>query len=343
MLKWNIATCLLWIGNCKPQMALIFEHFKEIIDKVNSQGILVKTPDGARTFRIKPLYGVFDMVAKAPILNMNQFNGKSGCPSCIHPGKRINHTQTYPPGTDYTLRTTQSMRVAAAKAEKESSVVNGIKGPSVIASIVDIAFGAPIDYMHCVLEGVVKRLMEKWVSSPQCPYYLSKQKLKEIDQSLTLQCPPHDFSRAPRSILKHRKFWKASEYRSWLLFYSLPLLLSFLPPLYIHHFALLVCAIHILLQPTLSTTRIDAAEMMLKDFVELLPNLYSERECTLNAHLLLHLSEHARVWGPLWGFSAFPYEHKNGYLMGHVHSAHKIADQLLFSIHAASPGIRLCL
>ncbi len=134
--------------------------------------------------------------------------------------------------------------------------------------------------MHCVLEGVVKRLMGFLT-----PFSV---KLMEIDRSFTYQRPPHDFTRAPRSILKHRNFWKASEFRSWLLFYSLPLLL---PPLYIHHFALLVCAIHILLQPKLSTTKIDVAEMMLKDFVELLPGLYDEKECTLNAHLLLHLGE----------------------------------------------------
>ncbi len=91
MLKHNVVTCLLWVG--KPQMPLIFEHFKQM---VNTHGI-----QGPETF-----VPVFDLVA---ILNMNQFNGingKSGCPSCIHPGRRIGHTQTY---TDYA---TVSMKVA---------------------------------------------------------------------------------------------------------------------------------------------------------------------------------------------------------------------------------------
>ncbi len=33
------------------------------------------------------------------------------------------------------------------------------------------------------------------------------------------------------------------------------------------------------------------------------------------------------------GFSAFPFENKNGYFMAHIHSPHKIADQLLFSLN----------
>ncbi len=263
---------------------------------------------------------------------MNQFNGKHGCSSCLHPGVRIGRIQTYPPGIEYPKRTTQSLKSSAVKAERQRTVVDGIKGTSILSSIVDLASGAPIDYMHCVLEGVVKRLLDTWTSSAYKPYYLSKRKIGQIDESFIVQCPPHDFSRATRSIQKHRKYWKASEYRNWLLFYSLPLLVTFLPPLYIHHFALLVCAIHILLQAKVTPTKIKAAEMMLKDFVSLLPELYDSKECTHNSHSLLHLGDHTRQWGPLWVFSAFPFEHKNGYLMGHVHSPNKIADQLLFSI-----------
>ncbi len=98
---------------------------------------------------------MFDLVAKAPILNMKQFNGVNGCPSCAHPGKRIGHVQTYPPGKIYAIRTTDSIIAASIEAENYGIVVRGIKGKTVLSSIVDIATGTPIDYMHCVLEGVV--------------------------------------------------------------------------------------------------------------------------------------------------------------------------------------------
>ena len=311
-------------------MQLFLSYFKKMMQE--TARLTVRTADGTKTFCIKPLYGVFDMVAKAPLLNMNQFNGRCGCPVCLHPGIRIEHTQTYPPGTDYLIRTTESMKSDGRRAERDKIIVNGIKGTTILSPLVDLASGCPIDYMHCVLEGVVKRLLEKWVTSPRTYYYLNKHSIEKIDTSLTLQRPPHDFTRAPRSLQKHRKFWKASEFRAWVLFYSLPLLLNLLPSLYIHHFALLVCALHILLQPELSPTQIATAENMLRDFVILLPELYNAKECTFNAHLLLHLGQHAALWGPLWNFSAFGFEHKNGYLMGHIHSPHRIAEQLLFSL-----------
>ena len=93
------------------------------------------------------------------------------------------------------------------------------------------------------------------------------------------------FSRSSRSITSHMH-WKASELRNWLLFYSLPLLHGFLPPLYLHHFALLVCAMHILLQGKIALSHIDAAELMLNEFYVMMPELYGESSCTPNVHSL---------------------------------------------------------
>ena len=159
--------------------------------------------------------------------------------------------------------------------------------------------GIPVDDMHCAYEGIVKRLMNLWFESSNHaePYYLGRN-TTVIDKILMQQHPPHEFSRCPRSISKHLKFWKASEFKNWLLFYSLPLLLDYLPSLYIHHYALLVCAMHILLQESIDSSLLDAAEIMLKDFKVLLPELYRESNCTANAHMLLHLPKYTRLWGP---------------------------------------------
>ncbi len=131
-LKHNIVTYIFWVATSKPPMNCFLRKFKKMIDKLNATGL--KTT-GTKTFSIKPLYGVFDMIAKAPLMNMNQHNGKYGCPSCLHPGLRLGHTQTYPPG-DFTE---QSFENAAAKAERISSVVDGIKGKTVLSKIIDIA------------------------------------------------------------------------------------------------------------------------------------------------------------------------------------------------------------
>ncbi len=68
------------------------------------------------------------------------------------------------PGTEHALRTPKSISDAAKKAELEGRKLFGIKGTSTLSKIVDLPLGAPIDYMHCVLEGVVKQLLNLWNS-----------------------------------------------------------------------------------------------------------------------------------------------------------------------------------
>ncbi len=72
---------------------------------------------------------------------------------------------------------------------------------------------------------------------------------------------------------------------------------------------------------------------MLEDFVLLFPELYGERNCVLNTHLLIHLCQQVRQWGPLWAFSAFGFESMNGHLMRYLHGTYRLADQLVFSLN----------
>lgn len=51
-----------------------------------------------------------------------------------------------------------------------------------------------------------------------------------------------------------------------VVIYSLLLLQDVLPSLYWHHYALLVCAVYILLSDRITVAQIDAAEQMLLDF-----------------------------------------------------------------------------
>ena len=202
-----------------------------------------------------------------------------------------------------------------------------------MASIVNLVDSVPIDYMHAVLEGVTCTLLNAWFLSCNHgePYYLGS-KLAAIDKLLLKQRPPCELSRPPRSIAKHLKYWKASELRNWLLYYSLSLLVTNLPPLYLHHYALLVCAIHILLQSEITMAQVDAVDEMLHDFYGLLPELYGDARCTHNAHLLTHLAKYVRLWGPLWTHSAFGFENMNGRLKCLFHSRSRIFHQLMFNV-----------
>ena len=171
-----------------------------------------------------------------------------------------------------------------------------------MTSIIDLIDCIPVDYMHAVL-GVTCTLINAWfVSCNHCEAYYLHYLGSAIDKLLLMLRPPCELSRAPRSIGKHLKYLKASKLRNWLLYYSLPLVTN-LPPLYLHHYTLLVCAIHILLQNEVTVAQMDAADKMLRDFHSLLPELYGEVRCTHNAHLLTHLVKYVRLWGPLWTHS----------------------------------------
>lgn len=59
MLRCNIVTCALWVGNCKPHFPTFIESLVQIFQQLNLTGLQVRTLSGTRLFTFKPLYGVF--------------------------------------------------------------------------------------------------------------------------------------------------------------------------------------------------------------------------------------------------------------------------------------------
>ena len=329
----NVILAGLWYGPSKPPMTLLLEPVLKSLQYLSTSGVVVRTPTGLRTIRAMLVMGVFDLPAKAAVLCAKQFNGEHGCSVCVHPGERLrNGARIYLPHA-YPDRTHESVSRAAEVAQVTGHAVDGIKGVSPLAGYVDVVLSVPTDYMHAVLEGVVALLMKCWFSSSHHrePQYIGR-RTSEIDAQLMRQRPPSEFTRPPRSIEKHLSYWKASELRNWLLFYSLPLLLPHLPPLFWHHYALLVVAMHILLQSQLTDAEIEAAEQMLCDFYHLFPELYGNQRCTSNVHQLSHLTKYVRLWGPLWTHSSFGYENKNGTLKRFIHNRSDVVTQLLYNI-----------
>lgn len=222
-------------------------------------------------------------------LNFSQFNGRYGCAYCLDKGTYANHRMLYLPGDSHERRKRRDLRKWAEDAEKQGKPVFGVKGPSILSPYIDIFKAVPVDYMHAVLEGMTKSLFKYWFDSKYHgkPFYLGRQ-VKEIDKYLLRVKPPHEFRRTPRSV-RSSKYWKASEFRAWLLFYSLPIISNFLPPDYVKHLSLLVTPMHILLSTSITSSQLEMANLMLVRFYELLPDLYDVNMCTSNAHSLASL------------------------------------------------------
>ena len=158
------------------------------------------------------------------------------------------------------------------------------------SQLVDIPDNVPIDWMHCVCEGILKRQLFKRWFDPQ--YATDAYSLLEISHELGNMFffieVPHDLTRKPRSIaeLKH---WKASEFRLFALFAGLPclryaVLSDEFGVDHFYHFALLSTALRFLHSIPISKTCVEKAQVLLDNFVRLLPSLYGIEECTYNSH-----------------------------------------------------------
>lgn len=101
-----------------------------------------------------------------------------------------------------------------------------------------------------------------------------------------------------------------------------------LPVKYLKHLALLVTAIQILLQESITMEMIDRAEVLLIKFVVGFQGHFGKAAMTFNVHLLLHLSTSVRNWGPLWTHNAFCFENGNRFVLQMTTSPYLIAVQI---------------
>ena len=267
------------------------------------------------------LCAVFDLPARSKALNMKQFNGEYGCLYCYDKGKIYNRARIYRPDVAHNLRTNKEFEDLAKKAERTGQAQYGIKGKAMLADIIELPQCIPPDYMHSILEGIFKQLMKYWFDSKFHSHPFSLRKFMNKINDLLLKIKSiKEIQRQPRP-LDMMSFYKASEYRAWLLFYAFPIVAQFLPPEYSHHLSLLVSSLHILLSDHININDLDTAHRMLCAFYQSGGDLYSPSIYTANMHLLQHTVPLVRLWGPLWCYSMFGFENFNGVLGATFHGS----------------------
>lgn len=81
------------------------------------------------------------------------------------------------------------------------------------------------DYMHTVLLTIVKRFVSRWIDTAyrHSPYYCGDKLSIRDSRRANIKLPklPNHVSGIPRSV-NDRVHYKVSEDRTWLLYYSLP-------------------------------------------------------------------------------------------------------------------------
>lgn len=151
--------------------------------------------------------------------------------------------------------------------------------------------------------------------------------VEKIDSRIKSLQLPSNIKRNPRSITE-RKNWKANEWRSFLLYFSVGLLYQILPFNILVHFAKFATAIWLLVQKKIELKDIETADSLITAFSKDYENIYGKKHMTYNVHQLKHLPECVRNLGPLWAYSNFPFENNNGKLANYVKSPKGALQQI---------------
>ncbi|XP_063971106.1 uncharacterized protein LOC129260048 [Lytechinus pictus] len=329
----NLILAGVWVGKVDPKMEVFLKQFTLEANKLADEGVFWKLGDNVIHSKLFGLCCCADAPARAAMQNRIKFNGYSGCGLCYHPGKTVDRVVKYPFDVcDYSDRTDNEMLEDMVQAGTEGRTVRGVKGPSALINLshFPICWGFAPDFMHCLLLGVARQLVELWLSSPAVSewYIGTPRVIALLDKRLKSLRPPSIIVRAPRRI-SERKFWKASEWYAWLLFYSVPCLKGVLPLQYWQHLVVLVEASFILLQKSISIDDINKCDILLFSFVCRCQLLYGAAAMTFNVHSLTHLAKGVYHWGPLWTHSCFPFEAANWRVKRQLHGTRGVLMQVI--------------
>lgn len=331
----NIVICGLWYGKHQPNMSIFLNCFVDFFKNLQLTGIPCKINNVVRHVPLYIIQCCVDSSARCKIQGIQQWSGYHSCNWCLQKGLRDTKYVRFPFKKNLILRdvkkTIETMLAyvtasgrTAKLFRKRITLLTGIKNlcPLVIIPEFDIIWGFTVDYLHCVLLGVAKSLVEIYLSK------LSPAQIAELDTIMLNFRPPHQVGRLTRPI-SQRCHYKAREWENFILYYSYPVLSSFLNKTKFQHWLLFSNSIYILLQDKISYSDLQFAKESLVTFVKEYNKLYTTAKMKFNVHLLLHLVQSVENFGPLWSQSTFSFESANHIILKAIHSANGVTHQIV--------------
>jgi hypothetical protein len=333
----------LWFGSSKPNFDTFLTPFVEQCRLLSHSGIQWELKgEIIQSFVFFPML-VADSPARCQVQGIKQYNGKFSCTWCLIPGRSFtnhqnerSHKWIFPPIKAKNVRkrchetfllNLQQLQNKLASGESDSEF--GIKTASKLLLVpkFDIVYGFVFDIMHVGFLGIARRLLNLWTdTSMHCEDFYIGRKIKEIDEKFLRVLVPSDTHRTARSI-SDRKFWKATEWRTWMI--VAPIILDgILKEKYLNHFRLFSSSILMLSRSKIQIEELDWIENNLFRFVARTKKLYGLEYCSYNNHLLIHAAECVKNWGPLFAYSAFQFEDYNGIFLNFFHGTQYVPTQI---------------
>lgn len=289
LLPLNIFCIGIYHGYDKPSdFNELLEEFVNEAVQMTLNGVCI----GSHYFNFKISMLLFDAVAKASVLRIKGHSGYSSCSKCTQEGEYLDHVIF--PDLEFIKRTNDDF-VNQSDPEHHTGHTILQKIPN-LGLVTDV----PLDYMHLVCLGVVKKLLVNTWCFGRPPHKLRSSTVEEISKSLLslVKYVPCEFVRKPRHI-REAKRYKATEFRQFLLYTGPIVLKNNLCQNKYDHFLTLHVSIRILLSNSLMPTMTDYVEKLMKHFVLSSKLIYGPQILSHNFHNLLHLTDDARKYGNL--------------------------------------------
>lgn len=339
-------------GASKPSSAELFMRplLNEIHD-LSSTGLSVMMNNKPKTFRIRIDKFILDAPARAFLKCIIGHGGYFSCEKCEERGEWLQKVAINPKnkrsknkaknaghvcliGTNAPLRTDETFR------NKENAEHHHDTSPMEELSI-DMIRDIPLEYLHLILYGGMKRLLTLWVNGTR-HFKLTEQAIAEISvkherANLT---KPTEINRPNRS-LKCLSFWKATEFRTFLLKTGPVALRDHLTEEMYNHFLALHCAVTICCSGSLQIY-LPVAKKLYRSFTKTFENLYGAENYTYSIHSLIHVTDDVERFGILDDYSAFPGESNLGFLKNLVRGGHLPLQQVVKRIAERDSCEKIC-
>lgn len=337
--KENILLYMLYVSKEKPDFKELFYHLAKEINELQEQKMAFFYNEKIFTCIPIIMLGAFDLPARAMASSLKQYSGQKSCVFCLHPGKQIvdRNGQKYiryvRTNEEIESRTHHGVISAITKmGTKDKYGLTDIP-PMALFKSFDLTNGYSIDYMHNIVLGVTKLLINLWMGDHRATKkkapILPKNR-NTLNQRIVKLKPCSYITRKPRS-LQERSNFKAIEYKNMLLFYLNKFSLNaLLDNEKVKHFEHLSAATYTLLKTKISEREIIEASEMLEQFANKFEELYGEESVTMNVHMLRHYGSTVFQCGPLWGHSMFAFEKNIGTLKKSIHNPTDALDNITF-------------
>lgn len=167
----------------------------------------------------------------------------------------------------------------------------------------------PIDPMHLIDEGVVKKMIIAIIKHKCIGHKVDPELISDRLMLLVKPNIPSEFSWDCRRLIYISHF-KATEFKQIINYSGIVILRNLVNPEIYYHFLLLHCSVRILSCPSLSKIpeNVNTAEKLIQEYVSNYHLVYGANKLVHNVHNLLHLAECVRQFGPLSSFAAYKFE-----------------------------------